>query len=72
MMRRRPSRPTIGACAAQEGTVTGAAYTAFHDGLHAALYLSAGLMLGTGLLALLALRSRPLTGEEHDQDSPNG
>ena len=43
--------------------VIGAAYTAFHDGLHAALYLSAGLMLGTGLLALITLRSRPLTGE---------
>jgi hypothetical protein len=28
--------------------------------LHAALYLSAGLMLGTGLLTFLALRSRPL------------
>jgi hypothetical protein len=40
--------------------VIGAAYTAFHDGLHAALYLSAGLMLGTGLLTFLALRSRPL------------
>jgi len=33
---------------------------AFRDGLHAALYLSAGLMLGTGLLTFLALRSRPL------------
>ena len=43
--------------------VIGAAYTAFHDGLHVALYLSAGLMLGTGLLALITLRSRPLTGE---------
>jgi hypothetical protein len=43
--------------------VIGAAYTAFHDGLHVALYLSAGLMLGTGLLALVTLRSRPLTGE---------
>jgi MFS family permease len=40
--------------------VIGAAYYAFHDGLQAALYLSAGLMLGTGLLAFLALRSRPL------------
>jgi hypothetical protein len=40
--------------------VIGAAYTAFRDGLHAALYLSAGLMLGTGLLTFLALRSRPL------------
>ena len=36
-----------------------------------ALYL-VEVAVGTGLLALLALRSRPLTGEEHDQDSPNG
>jgi hypothetical protein len=40
--------------------VISAAYTAFRDGLHAALYLSAGLMLGTGLLTFLTLRSRPL------------
>jgi EmrB/QacA subfamily drug resistance transporter len=52
--------------------VIGAAYTAFHDGLHVALYLSAGLMLGTGLLALVTLRPRPPTGEGNDQDSPNG
>ena len=37
--------------------VIGAAYTAFHDGLHAALYLSAGLALAAGLLALITLRS---------------
>jgi len=37
--------------------VIGAAYTAFHDGLHAALYLSAGLVLAAGLLAFITLRS---------------
>ena len=36
--------------------VIGAAYTSFHDGLHAALYLSAGLVLAAGLLALITLR----------------
>ena len=39
--------------------VIGAAYTAFHDGLHAALYLSAGLALAAGLLAFITLPSRP-------------
>ncbi|HXP18978.1 MAG TPA: MFS transporter [Streptosporangiaceae bacterium] len=33
-----------------------AAYSAFQAGLHVALYLSAGLMTGAGLLALVALR----------------
>ena len=42
--------------------VIGAAYSAFHDGLHAALYLSAGLMLGAGLLPLIALRPRSIGG----------
>ena len=40
--------------------VIGAAYTAFHDGLHAALYLSAGLVLAAGLLSFITLRSRPV------------
>jgi sugar phosphate permease len=40
--------------------VIGAAYTAFHNGLHAALYLSAGLALAAGLLALITLRSHPV------------
>jgi EmrB/QacA subfamily drug resistance transporter len=40
--------------------VIGAAYTAFHNGLHAALYLSAGLAVASGLLALITLRSRPI------------
>ncbi len=41
----------------------GAAYTAFHDGLHAALYLAAGLALVAGLLALVTLRSHPVDTE---------
>jgi hypothetical protein len=32
-----------------------AAYAAFQSGLHAALYLSAGLVLGAGILAALTL-----------------
>ena len=43
--------------------VIGAAYTAFHDGLHAALYLSAGLALAAGLLAFITLPSRPAADE---------
>jgi EmrB/QacA subfamily drug resistance transporter len=38
--------------------VIGAAYQAFHHGLHAALYLSAGLALFAGLLAVVQLRPR--------------
>lgn len=37
--------------------VIGAAYQAFHDGLHAALFLSAGLALFSGLLAAITLRT---------------
>lgn len=44
-----------------------AAYTAFRDGLHVALYLAlylaAGLVLAAGLLALITLRSRPAPAE---------
>jgi len=40
--------------------VIGAAYTSFHNGLHAALYLSAGLALAAGLLAAITLRSHPV------------
>ena len=40
--------------------VIGAAYTAFHDGLHAALYLSAGLVLAAAVLSFITLRSRPV------------
>jgi EmrB/QacA subfamily drug resistance transporter len=39
--------------------LTGVAYTAFHHGLRAALYLSAALALAAALLALVTLRSRP-------------
>jgi EmrB/QacA subfamily drug resistance transporter len=39
--------------------VINAAYTAFHDGLRAALYLSAGLAVLAALLAVITLRSRP-------------
>jgi MFS family permease len=38
--------------------VIGAAYQAFHQGLHAALYLSAGLAVFAGLLAVITLRPR--------------
>jgi EmrB/QacA subfamily drug resistance transporter len=40
--------------------LTTVAYAAFHDGLRAALYLSAGLALAAGVLALITLRSRPV------------
>jgi EmrB/QacA subfamily drug resistance transporter len=39
--------------------VLGAAYSSFGDGVHAALYLSAGLVLLAGLLAAVALRKAP-------------
>jgi predicted MFS family arabinose efflux permease len=40
--------------------VINAAYTAFHDGLRAALYLSAGLALLSAVLTVITLRSRPV------------
>ena len=40
--------------------VIGAAYTAFHNGLHAALYLSAGLALAAAVLSAITLRSHPV------------
>jgi hypothetical protein len=40
--------------------LTGVAYTAFHNGLRTVLYLSAGLALFAGLLALITLRSQPV------------
>ena len=56
--------------------VISAAYTAFHNGLHAALYLSAGLALAAGLLALITLPSRPADDEnftvlprQHDRET---
>jgi predicted MFS family arabinose efflux permease len=39
------------------GEVVGAAYGAFSDGVHAALYVSGGLMIFAGLLAAIALRA---------------
>jgi len=39
--------------------LTTAAYTAFHDGLQSALYLSAGLALAAALLAVITLRAGP-------------
>jgi EmrB/QacA subfamily drug resistance transporter len=39
--------------------VLDAAYTAFHDGLRDALFLSAALVLAAGLLAVMTLRARP-------------
>ena len=39
--------------------VLDAAYTAFHDGLRDALFLSAALVLAAGLLAVVTLRARP-------------
>ena len=39
----------------------GAAYTAFHDGLTAALYLSGALVLAAGLLSFITLRPRPVS-----------
>jgi predicted MFS family arabinose efflux permease len=40
--------------------LTNVAFSAFHDGLRAALYLSAGLALAAGLLAFITLRSHPI------------
>jgi sugar phosphate permease len=39
--------------------LSGVANVAFHDGLRAVLYLSAGLAVAAALLALITLRSRP-------------
>ena len=61
--------------------VIAAAYTAFHDGLRAALYLSAGLVVAAGLLAFITLRSRPapavnltspLRPSDRDSGQPQG
>jgi EmrB/QacA subfamily drug resistance transporter len=43
--------------------LSGVANVAFHDGLRAVLYLSAGLALAAALLALITLRSRPADAE---------
>jgi EmrB/QacA subfamily drug resistance transporter len=47
-----------GALLKLENELTSVAYTAFHDGLRAALYLSAGLSLAAALLAAITLRPR--------------
>jgi sugar phosphate permease len=61
-----------GAAAAGQGQlvqeVINAAYTAFHQGLRAALFLSAGLVLAAGILAAVTLGQRPAT----DSGSPGG
>jgi EmrB/QacA subfamily drug resistance transporter len=41
--------------------VIGAAYAAFGDGVHAALYVSAAMMLLAGILAAVTLRKRPVS-----------
>jgi len=41
------------------GKVIGAAYAAFGDGVHLALYVSAGLMFSAALLSLITLRKEP-------------
>ena len=46
-----------------------AAYSAFQSGLHVALYLSAGLMFGVAILALITLQGRP-GREAEDQTTP--
>jgi hypothetical protein len=50
-----------------------AAYNAFYSGLHAALYLSAFLVLAAGLFALVALRGRqPAEGDVGGRDGDRG
>jgi hypothetical protein len=44
-----------------------AAYTAFQAGLHVALYLSAGLVLGAGILAALTLPGRSAAARRPDR-----
>jgi MFS family permease len=57
-----PSSGSSGVGPAGQGAlvqkVINAAYSAFHDGLRDALFLSAALVLAAGLLALVTLRSR--------------
>ena len=50
--------------------VIGAAYASFGDGLHAALYLSAGLVLAAGLLAAVTLRNIPASQEAAQDLAP--
>jgi len=64
--RRRP--PTGTAEGSQE--VLHAAYSAFQSGLHVALYLSAVLMAGVAILALVTLHGRPGDAEDDLAPSP--
>jgi EmrB/QacA subfamily drug resistance transporter len=43
--------------------LTAVAFTAFHNGLRAVLYLSAALALGAAVLAFITMRSRPADAE---------
>ena len=66
-----------GAEAAGQGTlvqeVIHAAYNAFYSGLHAALYLSAFLVLAAGLFALVTLRGQqPTEGDAAGRDGDRG
>jgi hypothetical protein len=65
-----------GAAGAGQGTlvqeVIHAAYSAFYAGLHAALYLSAFLVLAAGLFTFVALRGRPPDEAERDSDRDAG
>ncbi|MFB9830852.1 hypothetical protein ACFFNX_01430, partial [Actinoallomurus acaciae] len=49
--------------------VTGAARHAFVDGMHAAVFCSAGLAALTGLAALFALRGVPKVIPEHVEEA---
>ena len=55
-----PSGTTSSAGGSGNGAVVqqviNAAYQAFGDGLHAALYLAAGLVVGAGILTAITLR----------------
>ena len=50
--------------------VINAAYSAFQSGLHDALFLSAGLMTGAALLALITLRDRTSAGPAQPASAP--
>jgi hypothetical protein len=47
-----------------------AAYHAFEAGLHAALYLSAGLVIGAAILTVITLRSSARSGRQHRTAPP--
>jgi hypothetical protein len=65
-----PSGKTVGAPPGQASLVRQviqAAYAAFQAGLHVALYLSAGLVLGAGVLAALTLPTRSTAAGRPDR-----